>query len=186
MSTAHDTVDQQPLPAAKTPVGPGAITFVGVLLALVMVLLGAVGLQTAAAATGLTTSRPWLSRAVDGMQGLKPLGWAVPVAAVLLLVGLWMVITGLRPRPKSAVALNARTGVFLRPRDLARLAHDAADDVDGVTAVHASASRSKVSLTVQSTGGTRVAEAVEQAVTQRLAPLTKRVRVNVRTKQVAL
>lgn len=187
MSTAHgDTVSQEPLPAAKTPVGPGAITYVGVLLALIVLILGAACLQTAAAATGLTTSGPWLSRAVGGVQGLRPLSWAVPVAAVLLLLGLWLVIIGLRPRPQSAVAVTARTGVFLRPRDLAQLAHEAADEIDGVTAVHATASRRKVSLTVQSTGGAPVAEAVKQAVTLRLAPLTKRVRVNVRTKQVSL
>lgn len=184
--SAQDGEAGGPLRAAKEPVGPGGVTYVGMLLALIVLLVGATGLQTAAAAAGLTTSRPWWTRAVEGVQGLRPLSWAVPVAVLLVLVGLWLVVTGLRPRPKTAVALEANTGVFLRPRDLAQLAEDAADDVDGVTAVHATASRGRVSLTVHSTGGPSVAEAVQQAVSQRLSPLKNEVRVAVRTKQVDL
>lgn len=202
MSTTHDTpttprhssaqpsVTQSqsggPLKAAKTPIGPGAVTYLGALLALVVILVGTVGLQTSAAAAGVTTSRSWLSRAIESTHGLRPLGWALPVGVALVLVGLWILRIGLWPRPKTAVALNAKTGVFLRPRDLAQLAQDAADDVDGVAAVHAQATRAKVTLKVHSTGGPPVGEAVEQAVTQRLGALSKDVRVRVNTKQVAL
>lgn len=202
MSTAHDgpttpsdsapargaapTQGAGPLQAAKPPTGPGAISYVGPLLALMVILIGALGLQTAAAATGLTTTRAWLTRAIEGAQGLRPLGWAPLVALVLVLVGLWLLVAGLWPRPKTAVALDAETGVFLRPRDLAQLAHDAADDVDGVAAVHAQASRRKVTLTIHSTGGPEVGQAVQAAVTQRLEALQNDIRVSVKTKQVPL
>lgn len=180
------TPDRDPLKAAKTPVGPGAVTYLGAFLALVVILAGVMGLQTGAAAAGLTTSRPWLTRAIDGTNGLRPLAWAVPIGVLLVLVGLWLLAAGVWPRPKTAVAVDAQTGVFLRPRDLAQLAQDAADNVDGVAAVHAKASLRRVTLDVQSTGGDGVGEDVRRAVDQRLAPLEKTVQVNVNTKKVAL
>lgn len=182
----QDAHTKAPLQPAKTPVGLGAITYVGLLLALGVILLGVVGLQAGAAAAGLMRTRPWLTRAVEGVQGLRPLGWAPLVAVVLLIVGLWLLVIALRPRPKTGVPLDARTGVFLRPKDIASLAQDAADDIDGVTSADASASRGKVRVHVKSTSGTAVADAVQQAVTQRLAPLRNQVRVVVRATQVSL
>lgn len=175
---------QEPLKAAKTPVGPGAITFVGAALSLVVIALGAVGLQTAASAVGITKSQPWLTRVIKGTDGLRPLGWMLPLGIVLVLAGLWLLASALRPRPKTAVALNAQTGVFLRPRDLARLAEHAADDVDGVAAVHARATRGKLTVRVESTGGPGVAEAVKAAVAEQLEAVKKAPRVSVKTKEV--
>lgn len=180
----ESSTPSQPLTAAKTPVGPGAITFVGALLALVVIMLGAAGLQAAASAIGISKSRPWLTRMIEGTDGLRPLGWMLPVGVVLVLTGLWLLFTALRPRPKTAVALTAQTGVFTRPRDLAKLAEHAADDLDGVAAVHAHATRSKVTVRVDSTGGPGVAEAVNNAVVERLSAVKKPPRVAVKIKEV--
>ncbi|MBT9273680.1 hypothetical protein KMZ32_06290 [Phycicoccus sp. MAQZ13P-2] len=174
-----------PPKAAKNPVGPGAITFIGGLLAIGVIVVGALGLQVAASAVGSTTSTPWLNQLITGGDGLRPLGWMLPVGLLLVLVGLWLLLTALRPRPKTAVSLDARTGVFIRPRDVARLAEHAADDVDGVASVRARATRTKVTLSVDSTGGDEVADAVKSAVTEQLSTLKKAPRVSVRTKAIA-
>lgn len=182
--TRDRSTQPEPLKAAKTPVGPGAITFVGALLSLVVIMLGTAGLQTAASASGISKAQPWLTRLIGGTDGLRPLGWMLPVGILLVVAGLWLLLTAMRPRPKTAVALKARTGVFMRPRDMARLAEHAADDVDGVAAVSAHATRGKVTVRVESTGGPGVAEAVESAVVQQLATVKKTPRVAVRLKEV--
>ena len=178
------TRGQQPLPPAKTPIGPGAITFVGAFLSLLVILAGAVGLQAAASAAGISRSAPWLTSAIDNVDGLRPTGWMLPTGIVLVLLGLWLLVTALRPRPKTAVALTAQTGVYIRPRDMATLAEHAADDLDGVASVRARASRRKVTMSVQSTGGPGVADAVKAAVTDQLQPVQRTPRVAVKVKKV--
>lgn len=172
------------LKAAKTPVGPGAITFVGAVLSLLVIALGAVGLQTAASAAGITKSQPLLTQAIEGTDGLRPLWWMLPVGLLLILVGLWLLVAALRPRPRTAIALKAQTGVFMRPRDVARLAEHAADDVDGVAAVKARATRGKITLSIDSTGGPGVTERVKAAVNEPLEALRKTPRVSVKVKEV--
>lgn len=174
------------LKAAKVPVGPGAITFVGAVLSLAVTAIGAVGLQAAASAAGITQSPPLLTRLIQGMDGLRPLGWMLPVGVLLVLGGLWLLAAALRPRPRTAVALKAQTGVFMRPRDMARLTEHAVDDLDGVEAVHARSTRRKITVRVESTGGSGVAEAVRSAVTEQLTPIKKAPRVAVQIKEVTL
>ncbi|MGL5930994.1 MAG: DUF6286 domain-containing protein, partial [Dermatophilaceae bacterium] len=77
-----------------------------------------------------------------------------------------------------------QTGVFLRPKDVARLARATAGDVDGVVDVSASATRRAVTLRVGTTGDDGVAARVEDAVSGRLAALAKAPRVRVSTKRV--
>ncbi len=175
----------KPMNAAKTPVGPGSISAVGLLLALLVVGIGVVGVQAALVAAGLLTGKPWLTWALERPNGLTPAGWMLAVGLVLALIGLWLLLTALRPRPRTAVALQAATGVFLRPRDLARLAVAAAQDVDGVQDAHASATRRKVTVRITSTAGETdgdpVTDAVTATLTERLSALEKPVRVIVRT-----
>ncbi|MEO7060746.1 MAG: DUF6286 domain-containing protein [Lapillicoccus sp.] len=179
------STDVSPLERAKTPVGPGTISVVGLLLAVILVGVGAVGVQAALVKAGLLTGKPWLTWALDRPNGLTPAGWMLPAGAVVALVGLWLVLTALRPRPRTAVAVRAATGVFLRPRDLSRLAVAAADEVAGVQDARASATRTKVTLRITSTAGEadrdQVSDAVTAAVTARLSALEKPVRVTVRT-----
>lgn len=172
--------------AAKTPVGPGAITVVGVLLSLAVIALGALGLQAAASAAGLTEASPWLSDAVTSVDGLRALSWMLPVAILLLAAGLYLLLVALRPRPRTAIELRAATGVLIRPRDLARLVEHAAEDVDGVADVRVRASRTKIAVLVDSTGGPHVAADVKAAVSEMLHPLDKAPRLSVKTKEVAL
>lgn len=171
----------KPLSAAKTPVGPGTISALGLLWSALLLGVGVVGVQAALVAAGVLTGTAWLTWVIQQVDGLAPAGWMLPVGVVLVLLGLWLLLTALRPRPRTAVALTAATGVFLKPRDLSRLAVAAADQVDGVQDAKATASRSKVSMQIVSTGGGNVADEVRAAVTERLEALEKPVKVTVRT-----
>jgi hypothetical protein len=93
----------------------------------------------------------------------------------------WLIITALRPRSRKTLAVTSATGVFLRTRDIARLASAAADDVDGVLSAHSVASRRTVTVTVESdTAG--IADRVQETVAQRLATLDDPLKVKVRVR----
>lgn len=171
-----------PLPPAKTPVGPGAITAAGVVLSLLVIALGTLAIQSALVESGLVHGTSWLTSVVQSTDRLRPAGWLLPVGVVLILLGLWLLVTALRPRPQTGVALQASTGVFLRPKDVARLAVAAADEVDGVLDAQASATPRKVTVRVTTSGDPGLREAVEQAVAQRLQPTAEPMRVSVTTK----
>lgn len=105
---------------------------------------------------------------------------------LLVLLGLWLLITALRPRPRTAVALQAETGVFLRPKDLATLARCAAEEVDGVIDVTAKATTSRVRVRVTATRAQAVQEPVRAAVTSRLAALANAPRIDLTVKNERL
>ena len=171
------------LPAAKTPVGPGAATVVGSMLAVLLVGLGLAGVHDALVAAGTAAGTPWIDAVVKAFNGLRPDVWLVPAGFALVLLGLWLISAALRPRRRTAIALNARTGVFLRPRDVAKLARNAAQDVDGVTSAKVTAGRRKVAVAARATTTAGMEQKIIQAVTARLQTLAKapRVRVTVKT-----
>ncbi|MDQ2826711.1 MAG: DUF6286 domain-containing protein [Actinomycetota bacterium] len=181
--------DLKPMAAAKTPVGSGVISLVGIVLALLLIALGVLGAQTALVAGGALTGSAWLTSAVTAVDGMRPALWMLPVGIVVALAGLVLMLTAVKPRSRTAVALSATTGVFLRPRDVARLAAAAGEDVDGVQDAQASASRTKVALRIMTTAedgsaeANAVADAVTSAVDQRLSALKKPVRVTVRAQR---
>ncbi len=57
----------------------------------------------------------------------------IPVGVVLAPVGAWWVLAALKPRRRTALALQARSAVWIRPRDLAHLLAATAERVPGVT-----------------------------------------------------
>ena len=171
-----------PLPAAKPPVGPGAVTVVGLMLAVLVVALGVAGVHDALVAAGTAAGAPWIDAAVKPFNGLTPALWLVPVGVALVVLGLWLVLTALRPRRRTAIALCARTGVFLRPRDVAKLARNAAQDVDGVTSAKVTAGRRKVAVVARATARDGMEQKITQAVTTRLQALAKAPTVRVTVK----
>lgn len=170
----------QPLAAAKAPVGQGAITFVGLVLALILLCLGVVGIHDALVAAGLVAGSAWIQAVVSALDGLSPAGWMVPAGVLLLVVGLWALITAVRPRPQTAIALDARTGVYLRPRDVARLTRIAVEDVDGVTSATVNATRRAVTVAVRATSTGQVRDQVSAAATEVLTPLATQPKVRVK------
>lgn len=174
-----------PMRPARQPTGSGPVGVVGPVLAVLLLAAGAVLVRDALVAAGALSGRSWLGAAAEGVRGSAPATWLVPAGAVVVLVGLWLVVTALRPRTRTAVPLTSQSGAFLHTRDVARLAAGAARDVDGVLDASASASRRKVVVTVSGTAADGLREDVTAAVTHRLAALESapRISVGVRTSE---
>ena len=175
------TQDVAPLSAAKAPIGPGTITGLGLVWSVLLIAIGVLGVQAALVAAGWLDGTSWLAWVIQQFDELTPQWWMLPAGIVLILLGLWLVLMALRPRPSNAMALTASTGVFVKPADVARIAVAAAEQVDGVEDAKASASRGRVSLRIVGTGSSEIAGEVQRAVTERLSALDTPVRVSVRT-----
>lgn len=174
-----------PLQPAKTPVGTSPSSVVAVVLALATAALGVLAVRDALVAAGVLTGSPWLTVPVDALDGLTAGTLVAVVGLVLLVVGLWFVVSAVRRRPRTAVSLRAATGVFLRGGDVSRLAETAAEDVDGVLDASVSSTTRTVTVRVRTTGDAGTEQAVEQAVTERLRHLERQPTVRVRTRSDA-
>jgi len=140
------------------------------------------GVHDALVAAGTAAGAPWIDAAIKPFNNLIPNVWLVPVGVALVLLGLWLVLTALRPRRHTAIALAARTGVFLRPRDVAKLARNAAQDVDRVTSAKVTVGRRKVAVVARATARDGVEQQITQVVTTRLQALAKTPTVRVTVK----
>lgn len=161
----------EPMGAAQAPNDPGTISAVGIVLALLLTALGVVAVRDALVAGDVLAGTPWLQAAITPLDGLQPAGWVLPVGLVLFALGWWLLLAALRPRPRTIFAVQAQTGVFVRPRDVQRLAVTAAEHVDGVLSAKASVTRRKVTVTATTTGDERTGDQVRLAVRDGLAPL---------------
>lgn len=185
--SVSDSADPAPdakgvtLASGRAPVAAPAAATVGVLVALLLLGAGVVGVRDGAVGAGWLRGTYWTRTAAQHIDGLTPQIWMIPVGVVLALVGVWWVLAALKPRRRTAVALEAGSAVWVRPRDLAHLAAATADAVPGVIRTATSAKRRKVSVTVDTTSSdaTAVRAEVTEAVTDRLAALASAPRVKV-------
>jgi hypothetical protein len=113
---------------------------------------GVVSLREAGVKLGWLAGTPWIGAAITALNGLRSQWWMVPAGAVALLIGLWLVVVAVRPRRKTVVAVDAAGSVWMRPRDVARLASHAASCVPGVEVLNSAATRRKVTMYVGITG----------------------------------
>ena len=169
-----------PVPAAKPPIGPGLITVVGLILAGLVIGLGVVGVHDTLTRTGLAQGAGWIDASLSPLHRLEPTWWMAPAGVVVLIVGAWVVLTALRPRPRTAIALHAQTGVLLRPRDVAQIARRAVEEVDGVISAKVSATRRAINVAVRTTTTAGPAPQVDQAVKTALSALSNQPRIRVR------
>lgn len=170
--TSNHTSDQQSLRAAKAPVGVGSAPLVAQLIALGLVVLGAVGVQAALSAWGLVGQGSWvegLLESLDGTQYDEPL---VLVAGILLaLAGLLLAPVVVLRRPRTSVDLDAETGVHLRTRDLSRVLADAVEGTDAVTDVSVKASRRRVRVRVTTLALRDRSDEIRSATQERVEPV---------------
>lgn len=169
------------MPAARAATGIGPIGAVGPVLAVLLAALGMLLLHEALAVVGALPGRGWLPPAVDFLDGFAPRWWLIPDGLAAIVLGGWLIVTALRPGSHRSVPVRSSTGIFLQPRDLARLASDAATGVTGVLTAASVATRRTVTVTVL-LGATGSADEIRSAVEQRLEPLAvpPTIRVQVR------
>lgn len=167
------TVDAIALPApGPVPVAPAAARRVAVLLALLLLIVGVVALREAGVLLGWVRGAPWVGASVAAVNGLHSQWWMIPAGVGAALVGGWLVFLAGWPRRKTVVAVDAAGSVWMRPRDVARLASYAASSVAGVDVLHAEADRRKVVLYVGLTGADPDA-AVKGAITAAVGSATE-------------
>ena len=153
--------------AGPAPVAAPAAGYVGSLIALIMLGLGVGALRDSAVAAGWLDGQEWTKSAIGWIDGLTFDWWMVPVGIAAILIGAWWVYAALRPRRRTAVAVNARRIVWIAPADLARLASRAAENVPGVLQARSSATLRKITVTAHTTadsGDTQIKSAVGDAV----------------------
>jgi hypothetical protein len=185
MTTTHEraaAVDPAP---GRPPVAAPAAGYVGALIALLILAAGAVALRDAAVRFGWLQGTAWTDTAVSGLDGLTYQPWMLPGGVVAILIGLWWVSAALRPRRRTALAVPARTSVWIAKADLARLASAAAASVPGVLDSRTSASLRTVKVTADVTGSdpalkTAITTAVSEAIGG-FTTTTPRIKVRTRT-----
>lgn len=147
------TADNVALPApGRSPAAAATARYVAVALALIVMFVGVVSLREAGVVLGWVGGTPWIGTAIAALNGLRSQWWMVPAGVGALLLGLWLVFVALRPRRKTVVAVDAAGSVWMRPRDVARLATHAASCVPGVEVLNSAATRRKVTMYVGITG----------------------------------
>ncbi len=185
--TTADTATNRPaqvrpaMKAAGQQTGAGRIGLLGPVMALALTAIGFVLLHDAIAEADTQPGRTWLAAMVDGLDRLTAEWWMFPAGVGIALLGIWLINTASRPRSRKTLAVTSETGVFLRTRDVARLASAAADDVDGVLSASSVASRRTVTVTVES-DREGVADLVLDTVGQRLSALASPPKVKVRVR----
>ncbi|MUL63008.1 hypothetical protein BOO86_00915 [Mycobacterium sp. CBMA 234] len=146
--------DNVALPApGRAPVAAATARYIAVVLALVVLIGGVVALREAGVVLGWLAGTPWIGTAATALNGLRSQWWMAPAGAGALVLGVWLVVVALRPRRKTVVAVDAAGSVWMRPRDVARLASYAASCVPGVEVLNSAATRREVTMYVGLTGG---------------------------------
>lgn len=158
------------LPAARTPVGTGPTPLYAQLIALALIVIGVILIRDALVSAGAIGAERWSYRVLSWASGMQPAAWLLPASVVVIILGVLLVVLVVKPRPRKAVALNSKTGVFLRTRDLARVAREVVSEVDGITAASASAGRRVLSVHATTITDPGIDEEVTTAVEERLAP----------------
>lgn len=167
---------------APAPVAAAGASRVGVAIALVLVASGAVAVRDAVLSAGWTQGSPWLPVVLRAIDNVRPGPWLVPAGIFLAVVGLGLALTALAPRRRTARLLAADTAVYLRIKDVGKIAVAAAQTVGGVLEARAKVSRRRVVVRCRITGTASrdVKNSIAAAVSDELSSLRTPPRVVVR------
>lgn len=172
-----------PLPSVPEPTAGPPSTLPAMLVAVVLLGLGAVlvndALVTLGWVSGTAVSRPVLEALATGVDRSV----VVVVAGVVLgLLGLWLLRRALARAPRTEVSLGEGTHAWVAPADLTRVATLVASDVDGVVSARARGGRRAVAVRVTAVDAAAptVQGVVRGAVEEALAGLDPAPRVSVR------
>jgi len=85
-----------------------------------------------------------------GTAAVNPVGVAVGI--VVALVGLWLIIAALKPRPRRYVRVDSASSIWMRPVDVARKATASARNELGRANIASRATRKKLTVDVEDDG----------------------------------
>lgn len=171
-----DPAHNEPAPSdamrtAKPPVGTGASPLVAQLIALAFILIGAVGIMEVLSSTGAIKTTSRTAAAVDALDGLRSdSAWVPIVGVVLVILGVLLLPIVFKPRPRKGLPLDANTGVYLRTRDIARIAESALAGATTVTDVTVKATRRQLKVAATTLAAKDRNAAITDDLRSRLAP----------------
>ncbi|MEV3976975.1 hypothetical protein AB0K68_54130, partial [Streptomyces sp. NPDC050698] len=130
--------------AAPVPLATPGSAVTGFLIAAALLALGVVGVRDALVDTGVITGSQWIPRAATYVDGLTYQGWMLPAGIAAVVLGLWFVIVGLKPRRKTANALVGVTNTWIDPADVAAIASVRVESLAQVRSASSHATRRKL------------------------------------------
>lgn len=188
-TTPQQSFARPSTPAAPTPTGSPAPTGAppatgwAVLLGLLVTAFGVLLLRDAAVLAGLLQGTAVTSTLVDKLRSGRPQDWYAVAGVLAALVGLWLVVAALRPRPRRDLPVGDRSLVWLTPAAVAAIAESAASGVDGVVRARATASRRSVRVLARTTStDPAVSASISEAVERSLGGLAQSPSVRVTTR----
>ena len=162
---ASQTVSPRP-PTAGPAAMPVALLF-GFLLLGVAFLAG----REFFIANGSIGGSPWIADAIGWVSRLHWQSWMITAAIGVAVVGLSLVLAGVKPRTRTHSGLGGGAPtVWATPTDIARLCSAAAQSTRGVTDAHTVVTRKKIEVRVERDPGFEV-DSVDAAVREALAPV---------------
>ncbi|QCQ93603.1 DUF6286 domain-containing protein [Rhodococcus sp. SGAir0479] len=169
---------------ARTPSAPPAASWAGALLAAALLAAGVIALRDTTIALGWVDGRKWVDAVVEWVDGLRFEPWMIPAGIAAVLLGVWMVVSAVRPRRQIALPLRARSAVWIRPADLAECATAAARTVPGVLEARSTATSRKLTVraTVTDAGDAAITTHVRDAIAPVIDTMQRRPKLVVRTR----
>lgn len=165
--------------------GTPAVRTIASLLGLVLIAIGVIaGRDLWMIAKEQREDQAWIRPALDYVANIKTLEpWMLAVFAVVGIVGLYLVLAALKPRPKTTIRLDATSApVYMRPLDVARQCTAVTERIAGVHKARTVVNRKGTKVTVYAAAPGAPAdleESIHAAVSQHVANLSSRPRVKV-------
>lgn len=160
-------------------------TAVGILLALLLIAAGVIAVHDWLIGLGWITGDDWLTSAMEAVDDIQVETWMVVAAVPLALVGLWLVLVGIKPRRRTHQPTpDSELDLWITPGALAAIAGHAADRQPGIASATAHPRRRRIDVDISTEDrGAEVQSRVQEAVEHSLEGLTTH-RVRVRAKEM--
>jgi len=171
---------------AKVPVAPPAATLLAVVLAVGVIALGVVAFRDALIDGGAIAGTPWITPALQFLDGLSAQSWMLPAGLGIAVIGVLLIAAAVKPRKRTHRPLRTAPDSWIAAHDVARVARGAATTVTGVGTAAASGSARRLTVSITPLAGfdtTDLSEAVRSTVSAALAPLANPPRIKIRIKE---
>lgn len=170
--------------AANAPYAPPAASWAGAFIAVALLVAGVIALRDTTIALGWVDGQKWVDSFVDWIDGLRFEPWMVPAGIAAALLGVWMVVSAVRPRRRIALPVTAQSAVWIRPADLAHCATAAATTVPGVLEARSTVTPRKLTVraTVTDADDPALANRIRDAVAPIIDALQRQPKLVVRTR----
>ncbi|MEH3153787.1 MAG: DUF6286 domain-containing protein [Gordonia paraffinivorans] len=167
---------------------PGAV-WITSLFALALIAVGAIAIRDISVDQKWITGSQWIAAASRWIAKLSWQGWFWAVAVALIVVGVLLVFTAIRPRSRTHIPLDGAGTVdgyspstWTRKVDVARRASAVARQAKGVTKADSTVKRRKVITRITTSDEAPAsADAVRDAITAAIAPVLPKHTVRVKT-----